>query len=93
MSGSDGRRNDFYDYHDSEASADYVEGDISGYMYQPKPIVAEEQKPQINPPHNVGPINPYLAINHGIEDIKHQNTEGRRTIHKGIEESHSLLYL
>lgn len=93
MSGGSGsRRNDFYDYHDSEpAGSDYVEGDVSGYAYH-KPAVTEvEHKPQQMIPQGHGqqnvPMNPYLAINHGIEgfkDYKHQNTEGRRTINKGI---------
>lgn len=82
MSGSDGRRNDFYEYPDSEAaSTDYVEGDVSGYAYQ-KPI---EEKPAAQTVVVPPIMNPYLAINHGIEDFKHQNTDGRRTVHKGIE--------
>ena len=90
MSGTDGRRTDFYEYQDSEAaSTDYVEGDVSGYAYQQKgpivesvPGVAKGQQPHIHS--SVPLMNPYLAINHGIEDFKHQNTEGRRTLHKGI---------
>lgn len=90
MSGGS-RRNDFYDYHDSEpAGTDYVEGDVSGYAYQKpaidagKPQLGQIQVQHVVPQQPSVPMNPYLAINHGIEDFKHQNTEGRRTIHKGI---------
>lgn len=89
MSGGGGDRNDFYDYHDIDTAAagsdDFIEGEVSGFAYQ-KPMDNNgkhlnhiQQQPQ----HSI-PMNPYLAINHEIEDFKHQNTEGRRTLHKGI---------
>lgn len=91
MSGSDGRRNDFYDYQDSDSAAatDYMEGEVSGFAYkipgmEKHQVPVQQTHPQTVVSQGSIPLNPYVAINHGLEDFKHQNTEGRRTLHKGI---------